>query len=35
MIPVGAKKNVNIAYGVGFQGFEGSKKSGEEKRLEV
>ena len=28
MIPIGAKKNVNIAYGVGFQGFEKSKKSG-------
>ena len=24
MIPIGAKKNVNIAYGVGFQGFEKS-----------
>ena len=28
MIPIGAKKNVNIAYGIGFQGFEKSKKIG-------
>ena len=28
MIPIDAKKNVNIAYGVGFQRIVGRKKSG-------
>jgi len=31
MIPIGAKKNVNIAYSVGFQGFGEGKKSGRRK----